>query len=827
MVRARSAGRSRRASRAAARCPSTRPAAGTRRGRPCRGSSVAPAGASSSTASKSTPPTPIGRAGRHPQHLGPAAQVQQDGRRVAGVGDGDPVRRPGRTPRTGRSPCGRVPSRWACSSRWCRTSCGGRSSPARVCAVVRSWPMIAARRHGVPHDVADDERDPAAGQRDRVVPVTADAGRLGGGQVAGRQPHTRGLRQGLRQHRALQLVGDVGLAAVQHRLVDAERGVGGELGGDQQIVRLERGPLRAAQEQRGADDPAPAAQRGEDRALAVRYLQVAGLAEQFGQGRAGGGRVREDGPDAAQHLGERAAGTHLAQFGADRGQFGRLRRERRRWPGSRSRCPGPAAAGRCGAAAAPAGRWAARRRPAAGRADRRGSRRRTSARWPGTAPARSRRGRCRARYAGWRRRRTAAGRRPDASAGECRRGCPARNAAPCLRGRPHPGRRRRRVRSRSRGSPWRGAPSCGSPCPGGPSRRPAGPGCCPAPDADGAPRARSRTAGRAASARARGWAGGRRGWGRWSRTYRCQCPSWMPSRLFPPLFPLFPRRARLYRRHRRSRGSRSLSRGRGRPPVLRRPLPALASASAGAAPPPPGNAEAPRGCPRGCPAGRCPADCARARWVAPSRVSNPSVRGCALYTQLVPPTSRYPEYVPQERKTGVVRGCSWCTGRPWSARTDAALVRLAHVLPPLGDVWSGPAHVPVVTVVRPCGGRSYGCAPGAHQGSHDDMCAGVRSQSSGSDGTAHDGSGRQCCQPSANGAPQARITSTAARPASRTRAASRASISPACWACANSSSSRHSHVRSGIDGDVEEVVLGVDPAGPTGKRAPPGSRTSS
>ena len=90
------------------------------------------------------------------------------------------------------------------------------------------------------HDVADDQRDPAAGQRDRVVPVAADPRGLGGRQIAAGQPDAGGLRQRVGQHGALQLVGDVRLAAVQHRLVDAERGVRGELGGDQQVVRLER-----------------------------------------------------------------------------------------------------------------------------------------------------------------------------------------------------------------------------------------------------------------------------------------------------------------------------------------------------------------------------------------------------------------------------------------------------------------------------------------------------------------------------------------------------------------------------------------------------------
>ena len=44
-------------------------------------------------------------------------------------------------------------------------------------------------------------------------------------------------------------------------------------------------------------------------------------------------------------------------------------------------------------------------------------------------------------------------------------------------------------------------------------------------------------------------------------------------------------------------------------------------------------------------------------------------------------------------------------------------------------------HRPSTTLPRTapgsCGGRSYGCRPGAHQGSHEDKCAGVRSQSSG------------------------------------------------------------------------------------------------
>ncbi len=166
------------------------------------------------------------------------------------------------------------------------------------------------------HDVADDERDPAAGQRYGVVPVAADPRRLGGGQVAGGQAHPGGLREAVGQHGALQLVGDVRLAAVQDRLVDAERGVRGQLGGDQEVVLLEGGTFGAAQEDGRADHPAAAAQGREDGPVAARQRMV--QAEQLGQGGPGGGGGPENGPYAAQHLGERAAGPNLAQLG--RGQ---------------------------------------------------------------------------------------------------------------------------------------------------------------------------------------------------------------------------------------------------------------------------------------------------------------------------------------------------------------------------------------------------------------------------------------------------------------------------------------------------------------------------
>ncbi|MGX1511440.1 hypothetical protein RKD44_002728 [Streptomyces collinus] len=193
---------------------------------------------------------------------------------------------------------------------------------------LRRGPQLAhdgRRGHGVAHHVPDDERDPAAGQWDGVVPVAADPRGLGGRQVAGGQPHAGAARQVLREHRALQLVGDVRLAPVQHRLVDAQRAVGGELRRHQQVVGLEGDALGAAQEQRRADHPAPPAQRGEDRPAAVGQREVPLLAQQFRQRGAGGGRVREHRAHSAQHLGQRAARPHLAQLGADRLQLGGLR----------------------------------------------------------------------------------------------------------------------------------------------------------------------------------------------------------------------------------------------------------------------------------------------------------------------------------------------------------------------------------------------------------------------------------------------------------------------------------------------------------------------
>ncbi|CAL2069141.1 Exonuclease SbcC [Streptomyces murinus] len=90
--------------------------------------------------------------------------------------------------------------------------------------------------------------------------------------------------------------------------------------------------------------------------------------------------------------------------------------------------------------------------------------------------------------------------------------------------------------------------------------------------------------------------------------------------------------------------------------------------------PVPGHASAPRGRPRG----RRPPRGARRRWAAPSRVSHPSVRGCAPGAQSVPQKSRYPQYVSRERIFRVPKGSSRATGVA-CAPGGAPLIPLVHV----------------------------------------------------------------------------------------------------------------------------------------------------
>ncbi len=239
-------------------------------------------------------------------------------------------------------------------------------------------PQLAHDRrgcHGVAHDVADHERHAAARQRDRVVPVAADTGGLCGRQIARRQPDTRRVRQGLGQHRPLQFVGDVRLTAVQHRLVDAERAVRGELRGDQQVVRLERQPVG-----RRRKSTAPMTlRRPRSGARIARWpagTMVSSPSSSGSAARAAGASAKTGRtPRSTSASAPPGRTSHSSLLRATRPELSGTGTGRIRPPD-----PAPVGSGRCAAGAIRAARWAARRPRGADRADRRVSRRR---RWHG------------------------------------------------------------------------------------------------------------------------------------------------------------------------------------------------------------------------------------------------------------------------------------------------------------------------------------------------------------------------------------------------------------------------------------------------------------
>ena len=85
-------------------------------------------------------------------------------------------------------------------------------------------------------DVADHEHRGAAGLQERVVPVAADPGRLGGRQVADRDLAVVGLRR-LGEQAALQPLGELLLGAVEPGVVQRQAGpVGDVLRGREVLV---------------------------------------------------------------------------------------------------------------------------------------------------------------------------------------------------------------------------------------------------------------------------------------------------------------------------------------------------------------------------------------------------------------------------------------------------------------------------------------------------------------------------------------------------------------------------------------------------------------
>ncbi len=251
------------------------------------------------------------RVRRQLQHLGRAVDVQQNGRRVARVRRRDAVRdRVVHRVQAGRHPVRAQPLGLLVEV--VQHLLRRQVQPGQR---LHRRPQLAHDRRGgrrVPHHVADDERDPAAGKRDRVVPVAADAGRLRGREITAGQPHTGRLRQIVGQHGALQLVGDRRLAPVQHRLVHPERRVRRQLLRDLEVLGLERFTIGPAEEDRGADHPAPPAQRRDDGPLPLGQRHRAGQLAQRGPGHL---RLHEHRAHPAQHFGERPVAPDLDQGG--------------------------------------------------------------------------------------------------------------------------------------------------------------------------------------------------------------------------------------------------------------------------------------------------------------------------------------------------------------------------------------------------------------------------------------------------------------------------------------------------------------------------------
>ncbi len=128
-------------------------------------------------------------------------------------------------------------------------------------------------RDAVSDDVADDQADPAAGERDHVEPVAADAREGPGGQIAVR--HLDGRLPGQVPWQQAVLEGECGgtLAGEAARVVDADGGAAGEFLGEQGVVVGVVVRVGHADADRDAEGGAPRAQRHREHrvdALAVR-----------------------------------------------------------------------------------------------------------------------------------------------------------------------------------------------------------------------------------------------------------------------------------------------------------------------------------------------------------------------------------------------------------------------------------------------------------------------------------------------------------------------------------------------------------------------------
>ena len=123
-------------------------------------------------------------------------------------------------------------------------------------------------------DVADRERQLPVRERERVVPVAADAHVLRRGGVHGieRKPVDPGQR--LRQRGTLERVDDALLPAIVQDVVVGERDAFGEDLRDPQVVRVTGRPVRTAQQQDRAAIVVARPERDGDRAREIKRLTV-------------------------------------------------------------------------------------------------------------------------------------------------------------------------------------------------------------------------------------------------------------------------------------------------------------------------------------------------------------------------------------------------------------------------------------------------------------------------------------------------------------------------------------------------------------------------
>ncbi len=191
-------------------------------------------------------------------------------------------------------------------------------------------------------DIADDQGDPGAGQRNDVEPVTAHFRAGPAGQVAGRHLDRLLVRQPLRQQAALQGQRGRALARVPAGVVDGDGRLGGQLLGEDQVVGGEGlRPFQAGEgdhaEQRAAGperhgDPAGQPFGGEgpvDQRVAGRPVgRVGGEARAEGPlaALAGSGGELDRGPAGGHAAGGDGTGSVADEWGGPWGRVGVLLR---------------------------------------------------------------------------------------------------------------------------------------------------------------------------------------------------------------------------------------------------------------------------------------------------------------------------------------------------------------------------------------------------------------------------------------------------------------------------------------------------------------------